>query len=61
MLWQLHAANNQAAKHYDSNGDPIYDGSNENATHNIYTDEWATYRYNYGAKTSPADIDFLRV
>jgi hypothetical protein len=34
-----------------------YEG--ESATQAIYTNEWAPYRYNYGATTSLADIDFF--
>ena len=33
-----------------------YDG--ESATQAIYSDEWAPYRYSYGATTALADIDF---
>jgi hypothetical protein len=33
----------------------------ESATQAIYSDEWAPYRYNYGATTSLADIDFYCV
>ena len=34
------------------------DYAGESATQAIYTDEWAPYRYSYGATTSLADIDF---
>jgi hypothetical protein len=51
-------ANNPAANVYDQNGNVIYSGVGKSATQNIYTDEWAPYRYNYGATTSLADIDF---
>jgi hypothetical protein len=30
----------------------------ESATQSVYTNEWAPYRYSYGATTSLADIDF---
>jgi hypothetical protein len=36
----------------------VYDGTGKSATQNIYAEEWAPYRYNYGATTSLADIDF---
>jgi hypothetical protein len=36
----------------------VYDGSGKSATQNIYAEEWAPYRYSYGATTSLADIDF---
>ena len=51
-------ANNRNANIYDQNNNLIYSGVGKSATQNIYTDEWAPYRYNYGATTSLADIDF---
>ncbi len=54
-------ANNPAANLYDQNNNLIYSGVGKSATQNIYTDEWAPYRYNYGATTSLADIDFYCV
>jgi Carboxypeptidase regulatory-like domain len=35
-----------------------YDELGESATDAIYNNEWAPYRYNYGATTSTSDIDF---
>jgi hypothetical protein len=35
-----------------------YDEPGETATDAIYNNEWAPYRYNYGATTSTSDIDF---
>ncbi len=54
-------ANNPNANIYDQNNNLIYSGVGKSATQNIYTDEWAPYRYNYGATTSLADIDFYCV
>ena len=49
---------NQDISIKDSNGNVIYSGLGKSATQNIYTFEWAPYRYTYGATTSLADIDF---
>ena len=54
-------ANTSNANIYDGNGNVIYSGVGKSATQNIYTNEWAPYRYNYGATTSLADIDFYCV
>jgi hypothetical protein len=35
-----------------------YDFAGESATQAIYSNEWAPYRYTYGATTSTSDIDF---
>jgi len=51
-------ANNSAADLYDQNGNLIYDGSNQSATQNIYTDEWAPNMEGLGQTTSLADIDY---
>ncbi len=39
----------------------VYDGTGKSATQNIYTLEWAPYRYTYGETTSLADLDFFCV
>jgi len=54
-------ANTSNANIYDQNNNLIYSGVGKSATQNIYTNEWAPYRYNYGATTSLADIDFYCV
>ncbi|MGI4830879.1 MAG: carboxypeptidase regulatory-like domain-containing protein [Janthinobacterium lividum] len=52
-------ANNPNVAVYDSKGNQIYSGAGHSATQNAYTAEWAPYRYNLGATTSLADIDFF--
>ena len=39
-------------------GKVYYDGTGKSATQNIYTLEWAPFRYNLGETTSLADLDF---
>ncbi len=46
---------------YNSDGSIGYDGTGKSATQNIYTLEWAPYRYTYGETTSLADLDFFCV
>ncbi len=43
----------------DAQGNITYNGTGKSATQNIYSAEWAPYRYTYGATTSLADIDFF--